>query len=297
MFDPAHPSVLRDLLRRHGVRPRKRLGQNFLCDGNILDRVAEIACGSGQPGVVEIGAGPGALTLRLAKRASTVTAVEIDQALVSILREVVGSLPRVRIVAADFLRLEMRNLLQEAFGGTPGVVAGNIPYGITSPVLERVFQYPGAIHRAVLLVQTEVAERLVASPGTPEYGSLTVSAAFHGTVRRELNVPRHLFYPPPDVSSTLVVFEPSAEISAAVTDRDSFFRVVRAAFSQRRKTLANALTGAGLVETSREAARLLASAGIDPVRRGETLSITEFVKLGNLVASSHEGHARRNGSA
>ncbi len=283
-MDPAQPSTMRALLRRHGLRPNKRLGQHFLCDGNILDRIAQEALAGDSLPVVEIGAGPGALTLRLAARSPSVTAVEVDQSLLPMLREVVAGVSQVRVVHADFLRLPTRTFLDECFGGAPGVVAGNVPYGITAPILERLFSCGDLLVRAALLIQTEVADRLGAAPGTREYGSLTLFAAYHGRFRRVLSVPKHLFYPPPDVGSTLVVFEPGSELARDILNPQIYFRLVRAAFSQRRKTLANSLAGAGFAPNAQLACAWLETCGIAPGRRGETLSPEEYGRLANYLA-------------
>jgi 16S rRNA (adenine1518-N6/adenine1519-N6)-dimethyltransferase len=282
-MDPAQPSATRALLRQYAIRPRKRLGQNFLCDGNVLDRIADEALGGASVPVLEIGAGLGALTLRLAVRSPSVTAVEVDRGLMPALQEVLTGLSNVHVLNADFLKIDVRHLLKEVFRGDRGVVAGNIPYGITTPILERLFQCSDMLMQAALLVQTEVADRLTARPGTREYGSLTLHAAYYGNVRRVLRVPRHLFIPAPDVDSTLVVFEPGSTLATEVLDGAAYERAVRAAFQQRRKTLANALAGAGIAPDSRTAAGWLEACGIAADRRGETLSPTEFAQLANYV--------------
>lgn len=283
-MDPAQPSATRALLRRHAIQPRKRLGQNFLCDGNVLDRIAEEALGGASAPVLEIGAGLGGLTLRLAVRSPSVTAVEVDRTLIPALQEVLTDFANVQVLNADFLKLDLPLLLKEVFRDDRGVVAGNIPYGITTPILERLFQCSDMLIRAALLMQTEVADRLTARPGTREYGSLTLHAAYYGSVRRALRVPRHLFIPAPDVDSTLVVFEPGSALAAEVADGVAYEHIVRAAFQQRRKTLANALTGAGIAPDSRTAAGWLEACGIAADRRGETLSPTEFARLANYLS-------------
>ncbi len=282
-LDPAAPSVARALLRESGLRPRKRLGQHFLVDGNTLDRIARIALPSRDVPVVEIGAGLGALTRRLAERASRVTAVEVDDAFRPILSRTLGHMRSVDLVFADILSLQMSEFLEQAFGSTRGIVAGNIPYNITSPILERLLEHCNRIERIALLVQREVASRLAAEPGTKDYGSLTVFAQFHAAVRHHGYVPAHLFHPPPDVGSAIVTLEPHASPPCVPENADIFRAVVRAAFGYRRKTIANALAQAGLVADSATAASLLMSAGIEPTRRGETLSLSEFGRLSDTV--------------
>lgn len=274
------------MLRRYGVRPRKRLSQNFLCDGNVLERIADEALGGADPPVIEIGAGLGGLTQRLAARSRAVTAIEFDQRLRPALDETLAMMANVRVIYDDFLALDAVSLIDEAFGANTGVIAGNIPYGITTPILERVFAWGSKVRRAGLLVQTEVAGRLLASPGVKAYGSLTLFGAYHGTITRGLDVPPHLFYPRPEVSSTLIIYEPNDRAASQVIDTPLFFRVVRAAFGQRRKTLSNALTGSGVVSAPSTAAEILRDVRIAPERRGETLNLEEFVRLANAIAES-----------
>jgi len=283
-MDPAQPSALRELLRRHAIHPRKRLGQHFLCDGNVLDRIADLAVGAEGTPVLEIGAGLGALTVRLARHSSSVLAVEVDSTLIPALQETLSGLPHVRLLHADFLKLPLQATLEEVFQGRKGCVAGNIPYGITAPILERIFSGKHLLRRAVLLVQAEVADRLTAAPETRDYSALTVFAAYHGRIRKVLDVGRHLFYPPPEVGSTLVIFEPGSDLEATVRDPARFFAIVRAAFAQRRKTLPNALAGAKLAASSHEAARWLEACGVSPARRGETLAPAEFAAVANYLS-------------
>lgn len=286
-MDPAHPSCLKALLTQHGIRPRKRLGQHFLCDANVLDRIAEAALPKGHAPspVVEIGAGLGALTIRLAQRSPRVVAVEIDASLMPALDEVTRPYPNITCLHGDFLKMDTEGLLKEAFGGATGVVAGNIPYGITTPILERLWSCPELMSRFVLLVQYEVAGRLTAKPGTKDYGALTLFAAYHGTVQKGLTVARHLFHPPPEVESMLISWEPAGGLAEVVRDAPLFFRVVRAAFGERRKTLVNALVSAGVAATAAEAREHLEACGIAPDRRGETLSPIEFARLTNQIGS------------
>jgi len=292
--DPASPSVTHALLRSAGLRPRRRLGQNFLCDGNVLERIADSALGGGCEPVVEIGAGLGALTARLAVRSRLVTTVEIDAALHPILEQTLAGLANVEVLIADFLQLDTVALFGRTFGPGAGVVAGNIPYGITSPILERLFASKDRLLRAALLVQTEVADRLTARPGTKAYGSLTVFCAFHGTMTRAFRVPPHLFYPAPDVGSTLVVFEPHDPPSSLACPTEAVFRVIRAAFAQRRKTLANAVAGGGLAPDAASASEALMSCGVDPTRRGETLTLDEFIMIANALHASALGYSDRS---
>lgn len=283
MSNPASLSDANALLRAHGLRPRKRWGQNFLCDSNVLARIVRAAAlQPGEPSL-EIGPGLGALTGALADASSHVTAVEIDPLLEPILRETLADRPNVRLVTADFLKLDLPSLLDEAFGQRQGVVVANIPYYITTPILERLIENKSRIRRIVLLVQHEFAERMVAKPGTEAYGAMSVFAQYHARVEVVGTVSRNVFLPPPDVSSAIVALTPVEPGTVAVRDEAQLFRLVRAAFQQRRKTLANALAGGdtGLDRAAVEA--LLARGDIEGARRGETLSLEEFARLADAA--------------
>jgi 16S rRNA (adenine1518-N6/adenine1519-N6)-dimethyltransferase len=307
-MNPALPSDTAALLRAHGLRPRKRWGQNFLCDQNVLDRIVKAAALQSGDHVLEIGPGLGALTRTLAAASAQVTAVEIDPLLEPLLKETLAGLDHVRLVFADFLKLDIPALLDEmgiaAVGpkrlpGTVSIeprrdraiasplppqitVVANIPYYITSPIIAKLFEHKERISRIVLTVQQEVADRLVALPGTEAYGSMSVFAQFHSTVEVIGKVSRHVFLPQPDVDSAIVRITPLVPGKVNVKDENRFFQIVHAAFGQRRKTIANALAGARIGMDRESAARLLGATGIDPVRRGETLSLDEFARLANV---------------
>jgi 16S rRNA (adenine1518-N6/adenine1519-N6)-dimethyltransferase len=283
--DPASPSTVRDLLHQHGIRPRKRFGQHFLCDGNVLERIARLALPTSDQAVVEIGAGLGGLTLRLAARARKVVAVEIDRDLVAILQGMVHDQPNVETAVGDFLKLDTSELLRRAFGDDSGVVAGNIPYNITSPILERLLAFPDRIVRIVLVVQAELARRLAARPGSDDYSSLSVFAQYRSAVREEGIVPAHLFVPRPEVTSAIVTLEPFRTPPIMARDEAIFNAVVRAAFGYRRKTMANALARGGLLPDTHAAASLLTSVSIAPERRGESYAIEEFIQVADAIAA------------
>jgi 16S rRNA (adenine1518-N6/adenine1519-N6)-dimethyltransferase len=260
--------------RERGFSPKKSFGQNFLADANIARRVAELAEGAGGT-ILEIGAGLGALTEHLISVASKVIAVERDRDLCPILREAfAGAVTegKLEIVEADAKKIDIVGLL--ASGPAPRVVAGNLPYQLTGPLLERTTAVATEIDRAVFMVQAEVADRLAASPGSEAYGTLTVfvSAAFD--VARALHVGRGAFHPRPGVDSTVVVLTPLRPPRAAETD--AFRAAVRAAFTQRRKTLRNAWSHLAPPDVLQSRAT---RAGIDLTRRGETLSVEEFARF------------------
>ena len=278
------PAAVAALLKRHDLRPRRRFGQNFLVDGNTLAKI--VTAGALGPGdaVLEIGAGLGVLTRSLAEAVTAggrVVALEIDADLLPALAETVGELPQVQVVPGDAMALEWPTFLDAHFAGAgPVSVVANIPYNITSPLLTTLLDQRGRFARIVLLVQKEVAARLGAKPGTPDYSSLGVFSQYHAQVETVGIVSRRVFFPPPDVDSAIVRLTPHAAPPVAVADEALFFAVVRAAFGQRRKALLNALSGDPALGWDRErAAAALAAAGLDPGRRGETLSLEEFARL------------------
>ena len=295
MRDLSSPKQASELLREHGLRPQKRLGQNFLCDRNTLNRIVAAAELSPDDPALEIGGGLGALTLSLAEIASKVTTVEIDRHFEPILREVTAPYPNVHLIFSDFMLLDIPALFDEAFGDKPGVVVANIPYYITTPILEKLLTHKARLKRIVLLVQHEVAQRMAAPPGSDECGSMSLFAQYHAKVELVGVVPRAVFLPPPDVSSAIVSFTPVVPGTVAVQNEERLFRVIRAAFGQRRKTLLNALLrapasfGFGFTTDDRPAVEaLLARAEINGLRRGETLSLPEFARIADAFDSAPE---------
>ena len=272
------PRVLRELLASRGIRPRKRLGQHFLIDRNILDIIVDALDLHHQDRVLEIGAGVGTLTQPLAASGAQVVAVEVDGRFAAALAEAVGTPPNVRFVYDDVLALDLESLLADG----PWKIAGNLPYYVTTPILARLLEVRDRIERMVVTVQREVADRIGAPPGGRDYGALSVMAQFHCHVDRVAAVSRHCFYPEPDVESVILRLRIRQQPAVTVADQGLFFAVVRAAFGQRRKTLANALAGARFA-FDRPVPDLLRSVGIDPGRRGETLSLEEFASLANRL--------------
>lgn len=273
------PHVVRELLRRHGVTLHRALGQNFLVDANILRKILDAAVLSPETGVLEIGAGIGTLTRALAEHARHVLVIELDRSLRPILRETLAGVENVHVEYGDFLKVNLPALL-DAYCAPLCQVVANIPYQITSPLITRLLEHKASFTRMVLMMQKEVAERLLAKPGTGEYGSMTVFVRYHAEVRLVTHVSRNSFLPPPKVDSAVVRLDPRAEPPLPVKDEKRFFAVVHAAFGARRKTLLNALSG-GLGQPREVLEPALERAGIDPKRRGETLSLEEFITLSN----------------
>ena len=274
--DDRYPSP-RALLEKYGLRAKKSWGQNFLGDEAILDHIARLAVEAAGERIVELGAGLGHLTARLAALGADVVAVERDRDMAEVLRAELGG--RAALLEADAARLDYARLAREWPGrvseGGKLAVVGNLPYHLTSPILFSLLDQPVTVSRAVFLLQREVAERLAAEPGTKEWGLLSVLLQHRADVSVELRVPRGAFLPPPKVESAVLRVAFRAP-RAAVVDEARFRRLVKAGFAQRRKVLANALAAVG--EPGRVQAAL-AAAGVDPRRRGETLTVEEWAAV------------------
>ncbi len=279
-LDLTDPRALIPLLQRHDFHTRKALGQHFLLSSAALHAIVEACALEEDLPVLEIGPGIGTVTRALAERGAAVTAVELDRRAIDVLAETVGEYPGVCVVAGDILKLDLAALL----GDRCWTVVGNLPYYITTPVITRILEYSGRVRRAVFMVQREVADRMAAKPGGKEYGSLSVFVQVYAEVTRVAKVPRGAFLPPPTVDSAVVRLAIRPEPLVPSARQPLFFRIVRAAFNQRRKTLENALTNADILPRP-ALADALAAAGIDPKRRGETLSIPEYLELTTQVSS------------
>jgi 16S rRNA (adenine1518-N6/adenine1519-N6)-dimethyltransferase len=267
------------LLRAHGLRPKKGLGQNFLTDPRALERIVAAADLSPEDVVVEVGAGVGTLTRSLAKQAGHVVAIELDEKLLAILREQVADLPNVRIIHGDILGIPDLGFCSLAYK-----VVANLPYYITSAVLRHFLASEPRPRLMVVTVQREVAERIVAKPG--DMSLLAISVQFYGQPSIVVRIPAGAFYPPPQVESAVVRIDvgdkPTVALGSQV-DEATFFRVVRAGFGQKRKTLRNSLSaGLGLAPATVEEA--LIRANVLPSRRAETLSLQEWAAVVDVMA-------------
>lgn len=272
----ANRSITQHILRAFDLHASKRLGQNFLISQPIVSgivRAAEIAEGDR---VLEIGPGIGTLTQALLEAGACVTAVELDKKLPRVLSETLKGYERFRLVPGDILKVNIPEIMGE---GSYKVVA-NLPYYITTPILLTLLERHLPMTAMVTMVQKEVADRMTARPGTKAYGALSVAVQYYTEPEVVLTVPPKSFLPAPDVESSVISCRVRERPAVGVRNEKMFFRVVRASFGQRRKTLGNALKGGGF---SREAVRdALEKAGIDPTRRGETLTLEEFAKLADV---------------
>lgn len=267
------PGVTRHILKAFDLHASKRLGQNFLIHGGTVAAIVETA--DIRPGdrVLEIGPGLGTLTQGLVEAGAIVTAVEVDKKLPAVLRETLAGYEQVRIVGGDILKTDIPALM----GDAPFKVVANLPYYITTPILLTLLEKHLPITRIVTMVQREVAERMTASPGGKAYGSLSVAVQYYTVPRLAIEVAPRCFLPPPAVASAVMDCVVRQAPAVDVADEKLFFQIVRAAFGQRRKTLGNALKSLGFAQAALMDA--LSAAGIDPMRRGETLSLSAYAAL------------------
>jgi len=276
---------VRSLLAEKELRPHKGLGQNFLVDKNILEKIAAAGQITKTDVVLEIGTGLGALTLFLADAAVQVITVEIDKKLIPILQEIFDSRLNITLIPGDILAFDWEQTL---FGFLKSpldklIICANLPYYITSPIIFRILEHKDRVKHAVLMVQREVADRLLAIPGTKDYGLLTVMVNRMAEVEMITRVSRNCFYPSPEVDSAVIRLTPRSQLPVVVEKEEVFVELIRAAFQARRKTMLNVLVNRHLADRDR-ALEILLSLGIDPKRRGETLSIEEFARIANRLS-------------
>ena len=270
------------LLQRHGFRFSKSMGQNFLTAAWVPQQIAAESGITAADGALEIGPGVGCLTAELAKTAGRVTAVELDERLRGVLGETLADFDNVSVVFADALKADLPAICAETLGERPWKVCANLPYNVTTPLIT-AFLEAGCFESVTVMIQKEVAQRLCAAPGTGEYGAFSVLVQWYAEPKLLFNVPPHCFVPQPKVPSAVVRMDRRAAPPASVDDEKLFFRTVRAAFAQRRKTLSNALRS-GFSELDRAAIEsAMEETGLPPAVRGETLSIAQFAALSNAL--------------
>ncbi|WP_462331759.1 16S rRNA (adenine(1518)-N(6)/adenine(1519)-N(6))-dimethyltransferase RsmA [Schwartzia sp. (in: firmicutes)] len=275
----ADRGVTSHILKAFNLHASKRLGQNFLIDAGVVNGI--VATAEIEPGdrVLEIGPGIGTLTQALAEAGADVTAVELDKKLPAVLAETLKAYDNVRIVPGDILKTDIRALM----GDEPFKVVANLPYYITTPIIMALLEQKLPITRIVTMVQKEVAERMTAEPGGKDYGALSVAVQYYTEPEFALNVPPKCFMPAPAVDSAVMDCVVRTEPPVDVKDEKMFFRVVKASFGQRRKTLTNALTGVGISKD--DVKTVLSTAGVEGTRRGETLTLAEFAALADAVTA------------
>lgn len=284
----ATPGITRGLLRDHGLSAKKSLGQNFIIEPNIIERIAAAAACDKQDLVLEIGPGLGSLTQKLAEQAGQVVAVEIDRSLLPALAESLAAYPNIDLVNDDALTADINALLTPYSKDErlrPGFMAvANLPYYITTPLIMRFLAGDYPWRRLVFMVQKELAARMQAAPGGKDYGALSLAVQYRAQARLAFTVPATVFLPRPRVDSAVIVLERLTEPPVQAADEELLFAVIRAGFNQRRKTLLNSLSHVLKLEKPLAEAALH-QAAIDPARRAETLTLAEFAALSNALYS------------
>jgi len=275
-------SVIRDVLSRHGFSFSKGLGQNFLINPTVCPKMAEM--GNAQPGwgMIEIGAGVGVLTAELAQRADKVVCIEIDSRLLPILDETLAEYDNIKIVNQDVLKVDLHKLIAEEFPNMPVAVCANLPYYITSPIIMNLLESRLPISSLTVMVQKEAAQRICAMPGSREVGAVSIAVRYYCEPKVLFQVSRGSFMPAPDVDSTVIRLDIRKQPAVDVKREEDFFRVVKAAFSQRRKTLSNTLSS-GLSMNKTQIAELLERAGVASNLRAEQLSMQQFADIANAL--------------
>ncbi len=283
MYELTSPAVIKDIASRFGFTFSKGLGQNFLTDKNVLRTIAEAA--DAQNGVLEIGPGFGVLTQELALSSKKVVSIEIDKRLLPILDCTVGSFDNVKIINSDVIKTDLRKLIETEFNGEKISVAANLPYYITTPIITMLIEQKLPIKNIVVMVQKEVADRIAAAPGSKDYGAISVLCQYYTHPTVVTKVPAGAFVPPPKVDSAVLRLSVCDEPNVRVNDEKTFFKVVKAAFAQRRKTLLNCLANGSFGMSKQEISDMLEKIAIAPNVRGETLGLEEFARISDAFSA------------
>lgn len=271
-------STIRDLCARHDFALSKGFGQNFIVNPGICPKIVEAAGIDESFGVIEIGPGIGVLTKELAQRAKKVVAIEVDQRLPALLAETLAEFDNIEIVLEDVLKVDLAGLIREKFAGLKVAVCANLPYYITSPILMRLLEEKLPIEHITVMVQKEAADRITATPGTRQAGAISYAVDYYAEPRLLFTVQPGSFYPPPKVTSAVIQLEVRPQPAVQTDDEAEFFKLVRAAFSQRRKTAANSISS-GLGIAKAQVMEALEAAGLSPTARPEQLTLADFCAL------------------
>ena len=277
------PSEIRRLLDTYGFRFSKSLGQNFLIDASVPERIADSVGADRECSVLEIGPGIGCLTAELSARAGQVLSVELDRRLQPLLRETLSSAENTDVLFADIMKLDLRQLASERMTKPTKLVCANLPYNITSPVLTSLIE-AGCFERICVMIQKEVAERICAGPGTKDYGAFGLFVQWYYAPELLFTVPPHCFMPQPKVTSAVIRLTKRTAPPAEVRDEKLLFHVIHAAFNQRRKTLTNALSAAEPQLSKSDCERILKLCDLDTNIRGEKLNLVDFARISNEIA-------------
>lgn len=280
-------SVVKSLLSEHGFTFSKQYGQNFLINPAVCPQMAEL-CGCDGIGVLEIGPGIGVLTVELAKRAKKVVAVEVDERLRPVLDKTLSDVDNASVVFGDVLKMDVEELLSREFSGMDVVVCANLPYYITTPILTMLLESRLPLKSITVMVQKEAATRLISQPGSRECGAITACIAYFAKATKLFDVSRGSFLPAPHVDSAVIRLDLHKNPPVKVDDETAFFKLIRASFGQRRKTLCNAAS-AGLHIEKSIIAECIASVGLDVSARAEALTLSDFAKLSDALGGKKNG--------
>lgn len=280
-----NPAELKNIIGAYGFSFSKGLGQNFLIDEDVLERIVDGSGVTEEMGALEIGPGAGTLTRALAQRAARVAAVEVDKRLLPLLEYTLNDFGNTSVINADVLKLDLNELIRAEFGDMPVAVVANLPYYITTPIIMKFLEGGVPVKSLTVMIQKEVAERMTAKPGGKDYGALSAAVQFYTKPSVICRAEPHCFMPQPKVASTVVHLEVLDVPSVSVKDRDLFFKIIKSAFGQRRKTLVNALSHSPYLRADKEtAAACLDALGLDAAIRGERLSLADFAALSDMLS-------------
>lgn len=280
----SNPQRTIEVIKKYEFCFQKKFGQNFLIDGHVLDKIIAGAGVTKDDMVLEIGPGIGTMTQYLAEAAGKVVAVEIDRNLLPILQETLADYDNVKVIHADVLSLDLEKLVQEGNGGRPIKVVANLPYYITTPIIMALFEQHVPLANVTVMVQKEVAARMKSGPGSKDYGALSLAVQYYAEPYIVANVPCNCFMPRPNVDSAVIRLTRYEEPPVQVKDEKMLFKIIRASFNQRRKTLQNGLNNSSELNfTKDQIAAAIAEAGFSPSVRGEALTLEQFAKLTDIL--------------
>lgn len=280
----SNPQKTIEIIKKYNFNFQKKFGQNFLIDAHVLQKIIAGAGVTKEDMVVEIGPGIGTMTQYLAEAAGTVVAVEIDKNLLPILEETLADYDNVTVINEDILKLDIQKLVDECNGGKPIKVVANLPYYITTPIIMGLFESHVPLENMTVMVQKEVAARMRSGPGTKDYGALSLAVQYYADPYVVANVPCNCFMPRPNVDSAVIRLTKHEKPPVYVEDETLMFKMIRAAFNQRRKTLVNALNNSPEIQADKELIQtVLIQAGLLPTVRGEALTLDQFADIANRL--------------
>lgn len=281
-----------EIIKKHRLKLTKALGQNFLTDFSVVKRIVDASDMDKDTLAIEIGPGVGSMTRELAARSAGVAAIEIDKRLIPALNDNLSDYSNVSIINEDIMKADIDTIIskyREVYNAKSVKVVANLPYYITTPIIMRFLEEVKGVDKMVFMVQREVAERMVSGPGTKDYGALSVAVQFYSKPEIIFDVPPHCFIPQPEVHSTIIGLDILSEPPVEVIDRNLYFKIVKASFGQRRKTLVNALSNSGFFNKTKEQIKqILKEMGKSENIRGEVLTVAQFAQLSNLMINEQQ---------